>query len=74
MNEEEARCLINGFVLALQREQTRERVDAFRELVEKGLRLSVAIDQPESERKPFDITFAAVELALSVLGVSQSGR
>lgn len=64
----DAQALIDGFTVALLKEVPQDRVAAFRDLMQKGLRLGVAIDQPSSEHKPFDITSAAIDYGTAVLG------
>lgn len=64
----DAQALIDGFAVALLKEMPQDRVAAFRDLMQKGLRLGVAIDQPFSEHKPFDISSAAIDHVTAVLG------
>lgn len=63
----DAQALIDGFAVALLKEVPQDRVAAFRDLMQKGLRLGAAIDQPSSEHKPFDITSAAIDYVTAVL-------
>lgn len=62
----DVQTLIDGFAVALLKEVPQDRVAAFRDLMQKGLRLGVAIDQPSSEHKPFDITSAVIDYVTAV--------
>lgn len=54
----DVQALIDGFAVALLKEVPQERVADFRDLVQKGLRLGSAIDQPPSGRKPVHYFFS----------------
>lgn len=62
----DVQVLIDGFAVALLKEVPQERVADFRDLVQKGLRLGAAIDQPSSEHKPLDITSATIDYVTAV--------
>lgn len=63
----DAQALIDGFAVALLKEVPQERVAAFHDLMQRGLRLGAAIDQPSSDHKPLDITVEAIGYAMALL-------
>lgn len=67
MTVADAQALIDGFAVALLKEVPQDRVAAFRDLMQRGLRLGAAIDQPSSEYKPLDITVEAIGYAKALL-------
>lgn len=67
----DAQALIDGFAVALLKEVPQDRVAAFHDLMQRGLRLGTAIDQPSSEHKPLDI---AVEAIGYVTALSRNAR
>lgn len=67
MTSQDVDDLRNDFALALQLKVQQDRLAAIQELIEKSVRLGLAIDQPTSGDKPLDITFAALDLALYLM-------
>jgi len=62
MTNSDIQSFVDGFAAALQLPAPDARLAAIRERTEKGLRLGVSINQPTSDSKSVDITFAALDL------------
>ena len=73
MNQSEIQSFIDGFTIALQQTLPQARVTALQALAEKGLRLGIALDQPDAAGKSIDITGAALDFAAQVIDVAQMG-
>jgi len=73
MTQSNLQSFVNGFVAALQLPAPEARLTAIRERTEKGLRLGDAIEQPRSNQKPVDITFAAIDLLGAIVLTARKG-
>jgi len=73
MTQSNLQSFVNGFVAALQLPAPDARIAAIRDLAGKGLRLGVAIDQLQSDQKPVDITFAAIDLLGAIVLTARKG-